>query len=86
MSQGLAELNDLSSEGFSNMVKAFWTKGLEGQEATSIRTTLYDLSETICEEVPPEEDWVVSQVVLHLLKIGQIKFFEHSEDFEAPGA
>lgn len=67
------------------MVKPFRVKGFEIQEATPIRTTLYELIEAICEEVPPEEDWVVNEVVLHLLKTGQIKFVDHSEDFKAHG-
>lgn len=68
------------------MVKNFRTRELAFQKAAPIRTTLYELIEAICEEVPPEEDWVVNEVVLHLLKTGQIKFADHSEDFRANGA
>lgn len=37
-------------------------------ELTPIRTTLYDLIETVSEEVQPEENQLVPEIVLDLLK------------------
>lgn len=39
----------------------------------SHRTTLYDVIMAINEEVPPEEDALVTETVLHLINTGQIK-------------
>ena len=68
------------------MVKTFQTRRLAYQKAAPIRTTLYELIEAICEEVPPEEDWVVNEVVLHLLRTGQIRFVGHHQEFRVSGA
>lgn len=41
---------------------------------SAIRTTLYELIEAIGEEVPPGEERLVVDIVLHMLITGQIKF------------
>jgi len=68
------------------MVKTFQTRRLAYQNAAPIRTTLYELIEAICEEVPPEENWVVNEVVLHLLRTGQIRLVGHPQELRATGA
>lgn len=67
------------------MGKTFRTRGPAYPKATPIRTTLYELIEAINEEVPPGKDWVVSEVVLHLLETGQIKLVGQPEDFSPNG-
>lgn len=43
-------------------------------ELDTIPTTLGELIEAIEEEVEPEEDHLVAEVVLHLLETGRIRF------------
>ena len=46
-----------------------------GQSETAhIETTLGELIEAINEEVEPEEDYLVSKTVLHLIDAGRIRF------------
>jgi len=46
-------------------------------------TTLYELIASINEEIPPNKDWLVVDIVLDLLKTGKIRFLE-SMDESAP--
>lgn len=46
---------------------------------SSVRTTLYDLIEAIGEEVPPGEERLVAEIVMHLFESGQIKFLYDKE-------
>ena len=39
-----------------------------------IITTLYELTETIIDEVPPGEDSLVTEIVIDLFATGQIRF------------
>ena len=39
----------------------------------TIQTTLYELIEAIGEELEPEEDWLVTAIVLDMLSHGQIR-------------
>jgi hypothetical protein len=43
-------------------------------ELATIKTTLGELIKAISEEVEPEEDHLVAEVILHLLETGRIKF------------
>ena len=45
-------------------------------ELNTIATTLYELIETIGEEMRPGEDRLVTETVLHLFDTGQVKFSE----------
>ena len=45
-----------------------------GAECHSVRTTLYELIAAINEDVQPEEDWVVTDVVLEWFESGRAKF------------
>jgi hypothetical protein len=51
-------------------------------EATTITTTLRELVGTIQEEVDPEEDHLVPEVVLHLLEAGRIRFLNPKGDLD----
>jgi hypothetical protein len=50
------------------------TSELAEPGVTAIETTLFDLVEAINEEVGPEEDHLVSEIVLDLLDRGRIRF------------
>ena len=41
------------------------------------RATLYELVEAINEQVSPEEDGLVTGIVLHMLATGQVKIIHH---------
>jgi hypothetical protein len=43
---------------------------------TAIKTTLYELIGAINEEIPPEDDWLVTDVVLHLLNNPSVKLLK----------
>ena len=45
-------------------------------ELNTITSTLYELIETVSEEVQPGEDRLVNETVLHLFDTGQVKFSE----------
>jgi hypothetical protein len=49
-------------------------------EATTITTTLRDLIGAIQEEVEPEEDHLVADVVLDLVESGRIRFLNPKGD------
>jgi len=53
--------------------QTFHSAESENLPSTSVKTTLYELIEAISEEVPPEEDDLVTEVVLHLFDSGKIK-------------
>lgn len=40
---------------------------------STIQTTLYELIEALNEELEPEEDWLVTEVILDFLFKGQIR-------------
>lgn len=46
------------------------------EERTTIQTTLYDLIVAIREEIGPDEEHLVTPVVVHLLNSGRIKFID----------
>ena len=47
---------------------------LAGKGSNTTRTTLYELVEAINEQVLPEEDWIVTNVVLELLETGRVDY------------
>jgi len=49
--------------------------------STSVKTTLYELIDTINEEVQPAEDRLVAEVVIDLFETGKIKFKGNSKYF-----
>ena len=51
-------------------------------ELATVTTTLGELISTINEEVEPEEDRLVAEVVLHLLETGRIRFLNSRGDLE----
>jgi hypothetical protein len=51
-------------------------------ELATITTTLGELIEAIDEEVEPEEDHLVAEVVLQLLETGQIRFLNPRGELE----
>ncbi len=55
-----------------------WTQ----PEGATITTTLGELIGAINEEIEPEEDRLVAQVVLHLLESGRIKFLNPKGELE----
>jgi hypothetical protein len=44
------------------------------QGFNTIQTTLYELIEAISEELEPEEDWLVTAIVLDMISQRQIRF------------
>ena len=44
------------------------------KELPIVQTTLYELIGALNQEVQPEEDWIVTDVVLDLFESGQAKF------------
>jgi hypothetical protein len=58
------------------LAEMWMTSELAEPEVTAIETTLYDLVEAINEEVGPEEDHLVSEIVLDLLDRGRIRFLD----------
>jgi hypothetical protein len=52
-----------------NSVRSAAGKGLN-----TTRTTLYELVAAINEQVLPEEDWIVTDVVFELLDTGRVEF------------
>lgn len=51
-------------------------------ELATITTTLVQLIEAINEEVEPEEDHLVAEVMLHLLESGRIRFLNPTGELE----
>jgi hypothetical protein len=51
-------------------------------ELATITTTLGELIEAINEEVEPEEDHLLDEVVLHLLESGRIRFLNPAGELE----
>ena len=45
----------------------------QDREKNISMTTLYELLEAIEEEIKPEEDWMVSEIVLNLFNSGKIR-------------
>jgi hypothetical protein len=43
-------------------------------EPTRMTTTLYDLVEALSTEVEPEDDYLVTAAVMHLINAGQARF------------
>ena len=39
----------------------------------AVETTIYEIIEAICNEVEPEEDWLVTEVVLSMVKNSRIR-------------
>jgi hypothetical protein len=50
-----------------------------GANSASIRTTLYDLIQSIGDRVPPEREDLVTRVMVHLLISGRVKFLGNPE-------
>jgi predicted DNA-binding protein len=48
----------------------------QNHEKNISMTTLYELLEAIEEEIKPDEDWMVSEIVLNLFNSGKIRFTE----------
>lgn len=44
------------------------------RESATLETTLYELVEAVSEEAHPTEDWLVAEIVLHLLDTGNARF------------
>ncbi len=40
------------------------------------QTSLLDLILALQEEVHPSEDWIVTDIILHMFEIGQVKFLQ----------
>jgi hypothetical protein len=53
------------------------------QPSTTITTTLYDLIETIHDEVPPGEEGLVTAVVADLLNSRRIRFIDNPVGLDA---
>ena len=53
-----------------------YTKETIHTELSVIETTWSDLIRAINEEVEPEEDWLVAEVVLDLINKGRIRFLD----------
>ena len=51
-------------------------------ELATIPTTLGELIEAIEEEVEPEEEDLLAEIVLHLLETGRIRFLNSRGDLE----
>lgn len=43
---------------------------------TTLETTLYDLIVIIREEIGPDEEHLVTPIIVHLLNSGQVKFID----------
>lgn len=43
---------------------------------TTLETTLYDLIVVIREEIGPDEEYLVTPIIVHLLNSGQVKFVD----------
>jgi len=56
------------------LAHAFSTLEPAQPELATVSTTLGELIEAVNEEVEPEDDHLVSEVVLHLLEARRIKF------------
>ena len=52
------------------------------QKTSTIETTLYDLIETVSEELKAGEDYLVPQIVFHLVNTGKLRFIAHHKDFK----
>ena len=54
----------------------------ESSSAFPIGATLYDLVEAVQDEVEPNEDRIVTEVVAHLLATGQVRFIRVSNGLD----
>lgn len=61
-------------------VQAFQLLDPTNAELTTITTTLRDLIGAIQEEVEPEEDHLIAEVVLDLVETGRIRFLNPKGD------
>jgi len=52
----------------------FYTTETALPRLATCKTTLYDLIETIDEEVEPGEEWLVAKTVMHLIDTGKVTF------------
>lgn len=52
-------------------------------KSTAITTSLYDLVAAISDEVGPNEDYLVTATVMHLLQSGRVKFLGDHEALKA---
>jgi hypothetical protein len=68
----------MNRKRISPALRCFSASRLPKADSTPIRTTLYDLIGAVNEEIPPQQDELVIEVVLHLLKNRPAKFLEHS--------
>jgi hypothetical protein len=70
----------LSNEGDDRMRQssnAFSRSKAPETKSVTVTTTLGNLIAALNERVKPEEDDLVPQIVIHLIKTGQIKFHEY---------
>lgn len=58
------------------MIQSIFKSEHQNLEQRSSMTTLYELLEVIEEEIKPDEDWMVSEIVLNLFNSGKIRFTE----------
>jgi hypothetical protein len=49
------------------------------QQRLTIETTLYDLIVAIREEIAPDEEHLVTPIVVHLLNSGRVKFVDGTQ-------
>ena len=56
--------------------------GHDQSEPAPVVTTLSELIEAINEELEPEEDYLVSKTVLHLINAGRIRFLNPKGELE----
>jgi hypothetical protein len=45
-------------------------------EVARRQTRLFDLIAALQEEIHPSEDWIVTNIILHLFETGQVKFLQ----------
>ena len=53
-------------------------------ELSIVETNLFELIDAVIEEVEPEEDWLVNEVVLDLLIKGGIRFLDPVGETDPP--
>jgi len=56
------------------MIQSIFKSEHQNREQRSSMTTLYELVEAIEEEVKPEENWLVPEIVSNLFNSGKIRF------------
>ena len=64
------------------MQPAVQTQLYESTSISPIRTTLYDLIEAVQDEVEPNEERMIADVVMHLLATGQVRFIRDFNVFD----